>query len=125
MFYQASKSVYLKTSKLYSAKNKNSTLKKINITVVFYIIYYNKLSKNMNQISSFDPSKLISDNDKAGIFLFFLKKEVIQPLIPQRLPCYDFTLITNHTLGTCLPTLSFMLKFYFNLNTKLSAGLAR
>jgi len=28
---------------------------------------------------------------------------VIQPLVPQRLPCYDFTPITGHTLGTCLP----------------------
>jgi len=26
---------------------------------------------------------------------------VIQPLVPQRLPCYDFTLIINHTLGAC------------------------
>jgi len=26
---------------------------------------------------------------------------VIQPLLPQRLPCYDFTPIINHTLGAC------------------------
>ncbi len=26
---------------------------------------------------------------------------MIQPLVPQRLPCYDFTLIINHTLGVC------------------------
>ena len=32
-----------------------------------------------------------------------LRKEVIQPQVPLRLPCYDFTPITNHTLGTCLP----------------------
>src|SRR5438874_13100187 len=30
------------------------------------------------------------------------RKEVIQPQVPLRLPCYDFTPITNHTLGTCL-----------------------
>ena len=30
-----------------------------------------------------------------------LRKEVIQPQVPLRLPCYDFTPITNHTLGTC------------------------
>lgn len=35
--------------------------------------------------------------------VFFLRKEVIQPLVPQRLPCYDFTLIINHTLGAYLP----------------------
>jgi len=42
-----------------------------------------------------------------GLFRGFrgmlLRKEVIQPQIPLRLPCYDFTPITGHTLGTCLP----------------------
>ena len=32
-----------------------------------------------------------------------LRKEVIQPLVPQRLPCYDFIPITAHTLGGCPP----------------------
>jgi hypothetical protein len=32
-----------------------------------------------------------------------LRKEVIQPQVPLRLPCYDFTPITNHTLDGCLP----------------------
>jgi hypothetical protein len=32
-----------------------------------------------------------------------LRKEVIQPQVPLRLPCYDFTPITTHTLGTYLP----------------------
>ena len=36
----------------------------------------------------------------------FLRKEVIQPLVPQRLPCYDFTPIIDHTLGACLLTVS-------------------
>jgi len=27
---------------------------------------------------------------------------VIQPQVPLRLPCYDFTPITNHTVGACL-----------------------
>lgn len=35
--------------------------------------------------------------------LHLLRKEVIQPQVPLRLPCYDFTPITGHTLGTCLP----------------------
>ena len=30
-----------------------------------------------------------------------LRKEVVQPLVPQRLPCYDFIPITAHTLGGC------------------------
>jgi hypothetical protein len=32
-----------------------------------------------------------------------LRKEVIQPQVPLRLPCYDFTPITDHTLGAYLP----------------------
>ena len=35
--------------------------------------------------------------------IFFLRKEVIQPQVPLRLPCYDFTPITGHTLEGCLP----------------------
>ena len=30
-----------------------------------------------------------------------LRKEVIQPHLPIRLPCYDFTPITSPTLGDC------------------------
>ena len=29
-----------------------------------------------------------------------LRKEVIQPQVPLRLPCYDFIPITSHTFGT-------------------------
>src|SRR5579883_2001402 len=35
--------------------------------------------------------------------LVLLRKEVIQPQVPLRLPCYDFTPITSHTLGACPP----------------------
>ena len=31
-----------------------------------------------------------------------LRKEVIQPQVPLRLPCYDFTPITDHTFGACI-----------------------
>ncbi len=31
------------------------------------------------------------------------RKEVIQPQLPLRLPCYDFVPITNPTLDGCLP----------------------
>ena len=34
---------------------------------------------------------------------FSLRKEVIQPQVLLRLPCYDFTPIMNHTLDRCLP----------------------
>ena len=35
--------------------------------------------------------------------IVLLRKEVIQPQVPLRLPCYDFIPITTHTLGTFLP----------------------
>ena len=31
------------------------------------------------------------------------RKEVIQPQVPLRLPCYDFTPVTSHSLRTCPP----------------------
>ena len=33
----------------------------------------------------------------------FPRKEVIQPQLPLRLPCYDFVPIINPTLDGCLP----------------------
>ena len=33
------------------------------------------------------------------LLFFILRKEVIQPHLPIRLPCYDFTLIINPTFG--------------------------
>lgn len=35
---------------------------------------------------------------------FLLRKEVIHPHVPVRIPCYDFTPIANHTLGASLLT---------------------
>ena len=32
-----------------------------------------------------------------------LRKEVIQPHLPVRLPCYDFTLIADSTFDSSLP----------------------
>ena len=34
------------------------------------------------------------------------RKEVIQPQLPLRLPCYDFAPVTNPTLGACLLAVS-------------------
>ena len=36
-------------------------------------------------------------------FVNILRKEVIQPQVPLRLPCYDLVPITGFTLGACLP----------------------
>ena len=38
--------------------------------------------------------------------MVLLRKEVIQPQVPLRLPCYDFTPIIDLTLGACLLTVS-------------------
>ena len=38
--------------------------------------------------------------------ILFSLKEVIQPQVPLRLPCYDFTPITSTTVGACPPALS-------------------
>src|SRR5205823_4432624 len=32
-----------------------------------------------------------------------LRKEVIQPQVPLRLPCYDFIPVTTHSVGGCAP----------------------
>ena len=39
------------------------------------------------------------ENSKA----FLLRKEVIQPQVPLRLPCYDFIPVTAHSVGRCFP----------------------
>ena len=38
--------------------------------------------------------------------MVLLRKEVIQPHLPIRLPCYDFTPIIDPTLDDCLLTVS-------------------
>src|SRR5213593_615589 len=39
--------------------------------------------------------------DRGSAMTFSLRKEVIQPQVLLRLPCYDFTPIINHTLDGC------------------------
>ena len=41
-------------------------------------------------------------NNKTNLYLFFLRKEVIQPHLPIRLPCYDFTPVTGSTFDSSL-----------------------
>ena len=38
-----------------------------------------------------------------GAFAIILRKEVIQPQVPLRLPCYDFTPVAEPTVASCLP----------------------
>ena len=39
-------------------------------------------------------------------YFFRLRKEVIQPHLPIRLPCYDFTPVIGPAFGSSLPLLS-------------------
>ena len=41
-------------------------------------------------------------NTNASTYLLFLRKEVIQPHLPIRLPCYDFTPVINPAFGSSL-----------------------
>jgi hypothetical protein len=45
---------------------------------------------------------LTSELSRVCEFLL-LRKEVIQPQVPLRLPCYDFTPVTSHTMDGYLP----------------------
>ena len=39
---------------------------------------------------------------RPGAFGRILRKEVIQPQVPLRLPCYDFTPVADPTVAACL-----------------------
>ena len=39
-----------------------------------------------------------------SLYFFFLRKEVIQPHLPIRLPCYDFTPVIDPAFGSSLLT---------------------
>ena len=53
----------------------------------------------INSTGSYRPIGMLTGN----IFCLsvLLRKEVIQPHLPIRLPCYDFTPITNPTFDCC------------------------
>ena len=43
---------------------------------------------------------------RPGAFVCILRKEVIQPQVPLRLPCYDFTPVADPTVVSCLLAVS-------------------
>ena len=47
-----------------------------------------------------------SQKDPGRSALSILRKEVIQPQVPLRLPCYDFTPVTDLTVAGCLLAVS-------------------
>ena len=56
----------------------------------------------MNECFESRPLKTEQSKDEMCISVIFLRKEVIQPQVLLRLPCYDFTPIADPTLGRCL-----------------------
>jgi hypothetical protein len=57
-----------------------------------------------DRVSCRPPSHSVLKRGSVGKVL--LRKEVIQPQVPLRLPCYDFIPVTAHTLGPCLLAVS-------------------
>ena len=50
--------------------------------------------------------KLFSEPKFGALSADILRKEVIQPQVPLRLPCYDFTPVAEPTVVSCLLTVS-------------------
>jgi hypothetical protein len=46
--------------------------------------------------------RVLVASEDAGIYSLILRKEVIQPQVPLRLPCYDFTPVADLTVVVCL-----------------------
>ncbi len=51
----------------------------------------------------FGPSEADPDATHPAHSNDILRKEVIQPQVPLRLPCYDFTPVADPTVVRCLP----------------------
>ena len=58
----------------------------------------------MNECFESRPLKTEQSKDEMCISVIFLRKEVIQPHLPIRLPCYDFTPVIGPTFGSSLLT---------------------
>ena len=64
------------------------------------------LTPNEESVGEPDDRGDPSDRTTTRRALVLLRKEVIQPQVPLRLPCYDFTPITDHTFGACILAVS-------------------
>ena len=58
-------------------------------------------SSDSRQLASMHFVKRSAIAERCSCHLFSFRKEVIQPQVLLRLPCYDFTPIMNYTLGGC------------------------
>ena len=74
-------------------------------------IYQNLSNRSDLSLATLQPVRAAfrlrtSSAHLSGVVLFLFRKEVIQPQVLLRLPCYDFTPIMSHTLGACLLAVS-------------------
>jgi hypothetical protein len=63
---------------------------------ICYLVFKEQVSRD-NSLKTKQSQK--TSFMKYQVLLFILRKEVIQPHLPIRLPCYDFTPIICPTLG--------------------------
>ena len=77
-----------------------------------FILHCKLISCQMIGLSRLNRYSLIDNRPGIchcyGRFLKLLRKEVIQPHLPIRLPCYDFTPLAQHTIGISLPKVGIM-----------------
>jgi hypothetical protein len=57
-------------------------------------------------ICSLEWKKLFQEANLKALSADILRKEVIQPQVPLRLPCYDFTPVAEPTVVSCLLAVS-------------------
>ena len=72
-----------------------------NVGEIFSFWTFRKVNSGI--VNSFDLGVAV---DTAFGYRNLPRKEVIQPHLPVRLPCYDFTPVTNPALGRCLQKVS-------------------
>ena len=75
-------------------------------SVCITYIYFKYPVFNEQKCLRVNLSKLNKVKTNCVVSVIFLRKEVIQPHLPIRLPCYDFTPITDPTFDSCLLTVS-------------------
>jgi hypothetical protein len=56
--------------------------------------------------SRFSKANFEARQSARNLTRFILRKEVIQPQVPLRLPCYDFTPVADLTVAGCLLAVS-------------------
>ena len=55
---------------------------------------------------SLEPEEALPHHESEALSAKILRKEVIQPQVPLRLPCYDFTPVAEPTVVSCLLAVS-------------------